>query len=220
MNKFIIIACIVIIIIFIFIYYFTQVESFSYNIGKCSKNCCSTQWPIPIDVTETSGLTLDDVKNYHTSTLTCNNGIKNTGCVCLTEESRNMLAKGGYVPLMPEKEGGLLDGDNSISAFKIVEDKTPRPVNVLGQTSELTGEKSDIIVGLDLNPDLYKYVDNATDITNRFNIPVNSNVITYDNEKINSDNIKKAIDNKQLSETDKLLNMPIGYDSKNIIVNR
>lgn len=212
-----IITVIVIISIILLLVYFKQIELFtsSYNLGVCSKNCCSTQWPIPIDVTEDSGISIKDAQKYLTSNITCNNGVTNTGCVCLTEQTKNMFEKGGYVKDLPTDNKGLLLADNSISAFKIIEDQTPRPVNVIGQTTELTGSKSDTIVGKDEHIDRYRYVNDEIDISTQFSMPVNSNIITFDNEKINDAQKKNITQPNELTDVDKLVGRPIGQPDTN-----
>lgn len=213
-----IITVIVIISIILLLVYFKQIELFtpSYNLGVCSKNCCSTQWPIPIDVTEDSGISIKDAQKYLTSNITCNNGVTNTGCVCLTEQSKNLLEKGGYVKDLPADNAGLLLADNSISAFKIIEDQTPRPVNVIGQTTELTGSKSNTITGKDEHMDQYRYVNDEVDISKQFSLPVNSNIIMFDNEKINDAQKKIITPISELTDIDKLVGSPIGQSDSNL----
>ena len=96
---------------------FNQTES--YTLGVCSKNCCSTQWKTPIDVTERSKVKSIDVgpgKTYLTSNMTCNNGIIDTGCVCISDETKKMFNNRGFVKEVP-MSNGLLDADHTISPF-------------------------------------------------------------------------------------------------------
>jgi hypothetical protein len=91
----------------------------SYTLGVCSKNCCSTQWKTHIDVTEGSKVKSTDVgpgKKYLTSNMTCNNGVINTGCVCISDETKKMFNNRGFVKEVP-MSNGLLDADYTISPF-------------------------------------------------------------------------------------------------------
>ena len=165
---------------------------------------------------------------YATSNLTCNNGVMDTGCVCLTDGSKKLLGNRGYVKRLP-MANGMLDQDNRISAFKIMEDEIPRPMNILGQTTELTGTKRD-----DLNlsgkyenktenrVDKYKTVKSSQELAKNMYFPINTNVITIDNEKINIDQYKKTFGDadKNLKGTDLLLKKPLGKDTRDIKVNR
>lgn len=203
----------------------------SYTLGVCSKNCCATQWPVPINLTEKSKVTPDMVgknKKYSTSNLTCNNGVINTGCLCLTNESKALLGNRGYADKLP-MSNGLLDEDHRIGAFKIMEDITPRPVNVLGETTELTGTGKVMTIGkienkFDNKVDKYKTVQSEEELSNMFSMPVNSNIIMYNNQEINDALIKSNISGNEISDeslgVDKLLARPIGFDSKDFIIDR
>ncbi len=203
----------------------------SYTLGVCSKNCCTTQWPVPINLTEKSKVTPDMVgknKKYSRSNLTCNNGVINTGCLCLTKKSRAMLENRGYVDKLPISNG-LLDEDHRIGVFKIMEDKTPRPVNVLGETTELTGTKKVMTTGklgnkFDNRIDKFRTVQSEKELVDMFSMPVNTNIITYDNQEINDALLESNISGNEIadgsSEVDKLLARPIGFDVKDFIVDR
>ena len=122
---------IVLFIIIALISIFRKKESFnnSYNLGVCSKNCCATQWKTPINVTEKSNVDIKDIgTKYYTSNLTCNNGKIDTGCVCLNQNSMNMLSNRGNIDNIPSGNG-LLNSDNTISAFKIMDDNMNININ-------------------------------------------------------------------------------------------
>jgi len=209
-----------------------QKKDKSYNLGVCSKNCCTTQWPVPIDLTEDSNVKLNEVgTKYFTTNMTCNNGVTNTGCVCLTDKSKKFLAKGGFEKDFPTGNG-LFEQDNRISAFKIMEDKTPRPVNVLGQTTELTGSPKDkyIVKG----KDEYKFEDRINshrsiesdgEIAGKYSLPINNNIIEWDNGGINKSLINTNISGNFFDEvppisTKSLLKSSVGYPTSDISVSR
>ena len=50
------------------------------DIIVCSKNCCSTQWPIS-DKIQVKDQKID-MDEYLPTNLNCNNGINDTGCIC------------------------------------------------------------------------------------------------------------------------------------------
>jgi hypothetical protein len=168
-------------------------------------------------------------QKYFTSNLTCNNGVIDTGCVCLTKGSKKLLGNRGYISKLPYSNG-LLEEDNRISAFKIMEDQIPRPMNILGQTTELTGSPMDTINTIgryenkyDNKIDKYKTVKSEEELVKRYSIPVNNNIITYDNQAINDTLLKlnkfgNVTDDS--SEVNKLLARQIGFDSKDFIVDR
>ena len=65
--------------------YFNLKDDIPMNISNledivCSKDCCSTQWPISgkIHVKDTK----IDMNEYLPTNLNCNNGINDTGCIC------------------------------------------------------------------------------------------------------------------------------------------
>ena len=203
-----------------------QKKDKSYNLGVCSKNCCATQWPVPIDLTEDSKVKLNEVgTKYFTSNMTCNNGVTNTGCVCLTDKSKKFLAKGGFEKDFPTGNG-LFEQDNRVSAFKIMEDKTPRPVNVLGQTTELTGSPKDkyIVKGKD-KINSHKSIESEREITDKYSLPINNNIIEWDNAEINKSLINTNISGNFFNEvppmsTKSLLKSPVGYPTNDINVSR
>jgi hypothetical protein len=200
-------------------------QNSTYNLGVCSKNCCATQWPLTINLTERSKVKSTDIgKKYYTSNLTCNNGIINTGCLCLTDESKKVFGNRGYIKKLPTGNG-LLDEDNRKSVFKVMENK-PRP-NVLGQTTELTGKKDEknIISG----KNEYKYenrinshrsVDSANEIAKEFSMPIDTNMIEWNNEVINNALIDTNISGNNIMSTESLLKNQIGYRDKDITVSR
>lgn len=207
----------------------------SYNLGTCSKNCCATQWAVPIDLTERSGVKKIDVgrgRKFRASNLTCNNGVINTGCLCLTAESENVLANRGYVKNLPQGNG-LLNQDNRKSAFKVMEEEKLRKPAVLGQTTELTGVPR-VAGQTDLNTlsgkyvnkydsriDRYRSVESDIEISKQFNMPINTNIINIDHQAINNSLVGTNISgNEIVSEVDKLIAKPLGSDTKNIIVSR
>ena len=198
----------------------------SYNLGVCSKNCCSTQWPVPIDFTEKSKVNPKTIgKKYFKSNLTCNNGIINTGCVCLTNESKKVLENRGYVNNL-SMGNGLLEQDNKKSAFKIMEDKIPRPVNILGQTTELTGDSKPkytsgkLSSSIDNRLDSYRSIESEKEIANKFTMPINYNTISFDNEAINEALYNSNISGNKLSPTERLISNPIGIRTQSMSIRR
>ena len=159
----------------------------SYNLGVCSKNCCATQWEVPIDLTERSKVNIKDIgKKYFRSNLTCNNGILNTGCVCLTKESRKLLNNKGYVKQIPIANG-LLDADNRKSVWQLKDNLIDKPT-VLGQTTQLTGKPNEQIIISGLVQDKkskHSSIDYDKDISANYTIPINNNMIQWDNDLIN-----------------------------------
>lgn len=195
-------------------------KSNTYNLGVCSKNCCATQWQVPINLTENSGVTKEMVgSKYFTSNLTCNNGTVDTGCVCLTPASKKMLGSRGYVQNLPTGNG-LLEQDNRKSAFKIMEEKV-KDVSVMGQTTELTGSKNNSreISGRS-ESSTYRSVESDKEIATKYSMPINNNIISWDNGEINNALSKSNISTNIVSDTDKLLSRQIGFDSKYININR
>ena len=184
----------------------------TYNLGICSKNCCATQWNIPINLTENSKVNPADIgKKYFTSNITCNNGILNTGCLCLTPESKKLFNNNGYVKQLP-MGNGLLDADNRKSVWQLNDNLIDKPA-VLGQTTQLTGTKDEhnLISGL-AHDKTYRlgsvYYDQ--DIVKNYSIPINNNMIQWDNDKINDNLIANQINTTIQTPTDKLLKNPLG----------
>jgi len=63
--------------------------------NMCSKSCCSTQYPPPIDM-PVDPLICNSKQKFVSSSYTCNNGWQDTGCVCMTEKQAELLARRGY----------------------------------------------------------------------------------------------------------------------------
>jgi len=203
----------------------------SYNLGVCSKNCCATQWPVPINLTEKSKVDPRLIgKKYFRSNLTCNNGVINTGCVCLTNESKKVLGNRGYVKDLP-MGNGLFEQDNRKSAFKIMEDQVPRSVNVLGQTTELTGKSKPKYTSgkfssrFDSRTDRYRSIESEKELVKQFSMPIDNNIISFDNDAINQSLMNQALMNSNisgnvLSPTERLMSNPLGTSTKGVSVNR
>jgi hypothetical protein len=190
----------------------------TYNIGVCSKNCCATQWTTPINLTENSKVNPADIgKKYFTSNLTCNNGILNTGCVCLTPESKKLFNNNGYVKQLP-MSNGLLDADNRKSVWQLNDNLINKPA-VLGQTTQLTGEKDEnnLIGGL-AHDKTYRLglIDSDIDIIKNYSIPINNNMIQWDNDKINDNLVANIVSTNIQTPTDKLLKNPLGASTLKI----
>ena len=127
----------------------------SYTLGVCSKNCCSTQWKTPVDVTERSKVKSSDVgpgKKYLTSNMTCSNGVIDTGCVCISDETKKMFNNRGFVKEVPISNG-LLDADYTISPFTY-----PKQLN-----------------SLDTKDNYY--------MLSNFSMPIDDNLINYEDIK-------------------------------------
>lgn len=203
----------------------------SYNIGTCSKNCCATQWPVPIDLAERSGVKKSDVgfgKKYTASNLTCNNGVRDTGCVCLTDGTKKLLGNRGYVKSLPQGNG-LLGQDYRVSAFKIMEDKV-QPAKVLGQTEELTGRKSDslslsgkTVNKYDRKLDSYRSVSEAKELSEKYAMPINTNMIEINNVAINNALIGSNISGNSISKSsdlDRFMSERLGMNTQGVFANR
>jgi hypothetical protein len=63
--------------------------------NMCSKSCCSSQYPPAIDM-PVDPLVCNSKQKFVSSNYTCNNGIQDTGCVCMTEDQAELLARRGY----------------------------------------------------------------------------------------------------------------------------
>ncbi len=63
--------------------------------NMCSKSCCSTQYPPPIDV-PVDPLVCNSKQKFVSSSYTCNNGLQDSGCVCMTEDQAELFARRGY----------------------------------------------------------------------------------------------------------------------------
>jgi hypothetical protein len=93
----------------------------------------------------------------------------------------------------------------------------------MGQTTELTGSKNEsreVSGRLEYRPNIHRTVESDIEITNKYSMPINSNMISWDNEKINNALLKSNIGTNIVSDTDRLISREIGYDSKYINVNR
>ena len=195
--------------------FFNNKKDISYNLGICSKDCCSTQWPVPINQTAKSTMRSKYIKSkYITSNLTCNNGIKDTDCVCLTKESKKLLSNRGYVKQLP-MGNGLLDSDNKQSVWQIMDNKIDKPLE-LGQTTQLTGnpKQQTIISGIIKDKTLKQsLIQDEKDITMNYTIPIDNNVINWDNEKINDALTTNIRQSNNLTKTDNLLKNPLGVST-------
>lgn len=188
-------------------------KSKSYNLGVCSKNCCATQWPTNININERSKVNLSQIgKEYSTSNLTCNNGIINGGCVCLTKESKKLLENKGNVRQLP-LGNGLLDEDNRTGVFQLSDNLIDKPA-VLGQTNQLTGMKIefDDITGLLKNSSKFSDISLEQGMMENKAIPINNNFITWDNEEINN-KLEDRLFTSDSSKMDRLMNNRIGLST-------
>ena len=118
------IIIIILLIFLIYYYYQNNIEFYTYSMGICSQNCCSTQWKIPDDMIVKDNV---DLTKYKTSNMTCNNGISNTGCVCLTPDSEKLLSNRGFAPI--SLGNGLLNEDNNRSGMNIFSKTSLLPIN-------------------------------------------------------------------------------------------
>jgi hypothetical protein len=61
------------------------------NNNRCSLSCCSKQWPLPFKLsTDGEDLTGNIPNNY-----TCNNGLQDSGCLCMTKPQADFLDSRG-----------------------------------------------------------------------------------------------------------------------------
>ena len=104
-------------------------------------------------------------------------------------------------------------------------------MNVLGQTTELTGASSDNILlsgrnenKFDINIDRHQSVKAANDIANYYHMDVNNNIIDMNNNLINNSLVFNLLTDtkvdKQPNTVNKLLLKPIGVSTPNITINR
>lgn len=118
------IILIFIIIAYYYYYKYNKIEKFTYNLGKCSNKCCATQWPVPDYIQSDDDI---DFSLVSTSNLTCNDGVNNSACVCLSNDAKKLLDSRGSMPI--PKANGLLDQDNKKSALIKVGTSTLLPIN-------------------------------------------------------------------------------------------
>lgn len=119
-----ILILLILIIIFylLFIKYKNYFEYFSYNLGVCSSNCCATQWNIPNNLKSNDNIDPDNNPKYIRANMSCNNGVNNTGCVCLTQESKDLLTNRGNKKI--SYGNGLLNKDNNKSGMNVFKNYT------------------------------------------------------------------------------------------------
>jgi hypothetical protein len=146
-NKLLIIISIIISVLLLINFCYSNYEYFDILKNKtnkdvvCSKNCCSTQWNTNIDVTEKSNISIDEVnKNYNKTNMTCNNGIIDTGCVCVSKDAKD-------INIIPSK--------NVVNALKLIDKKEDIK---LMNTDELTKQDSEEISGF--NFDKFNHYEN------------------------------------------------------------
>lgn len=62
--------------------------------NMCSPSCCSPQYPPPF-ASPQDKYVCDSKDEFVPSSYSCNNGVQNTGCLCLTKDQSNFLADRG-----------------------------------------------------------------------------------------------------------------------------
>lgn len=68
----------------------------SLNLGLCSRKCCPPYWSN--DKIIDNRINDNDIgKTIYTSNLFCSNGDGNKGCICLTNNSVNLLSNRGFI---------------------------------------------------------------------------------------------------------------------------
>lgn len=60
----------------------------------CSKSCCFPQYPLPFEM-PVDPLLCNSEEEFVPSSYTCNNGIQDTGCLCMTKEQSQFLGRRG-----------------------------------------------------------------------------------------------------------------------------
>jgi len=70
-------------------------------VAKCSKSCCSAQWPTPFNLDYDPEICANKDK-YVANNLTCQNSWQDTGCLCLTEQQYDYLADRGGNANLPD----------------------------------------------------------------------------------------------------------------------
>lgn len=194
----------------------TKKNNNSMNLGVCSKQCCGTQWPVPINLNKGSkNISKYIGSKYFTSNLSCNNGVTDTGCVCLTRDAKKLLSNRGYVNNIPNGNG-LLDEDNRINAFEVKDDNAQKSVDNSNKQSHIRGKA---INKYDNKLDKYKTIVAANDISRDFYMPIDSNIVTFNNE-ISETNISGNDINDNTNITEKILKSPIGINTKDVNITK
>lgn len=62
--------------------------------NKCSKSCCSEQYPLPFKMPVDSDVCADKAE-YVPNNYMCNNAWNDTGCVCMTKKQANFIGSRG-----------------------------------------------------------------------------------------------------------------------------
>lgn len=62
--------------------------------NKCSKSCCSEQYPLPFKMPVDSDV-CDSKSEFVPNNYTCNNAWQDTGCVCMTKDQANFIGSRG-----------------------------------------------------------------------------------------------------------------------------
>ena len=94
-------ALIAVVVVLGYMYMSKRVEGFVSDLtpyadhGVCSKRCCSNQFPTSMN--EYTDPRIEDKinKTLFPSNLTCRDGVRDVGCVCMTDKSRRILNNRG-----------------------------------------------------------------------------------------------------------------------------
>lgn len=62
--------------------------------AKCSKSCCSSQWPLSFNLPYEADI-CDNKDKYVPNALYCDNSWQDSGCLCLTEDQYDYLSDRG-----------------------------------------------------------------------------------------------------------------------------
>ncbi len=65
-----------------------------YATTKCSKSCCSAQWPTPFNLKYEKDI-CNSQEEYEPNNMYCNNAWEDSGCLCLDKKQYNYLADRG-----------------------------------------------------------------------------------------------------------------------------
>jgi hypothetical protein len=110
-----------------------------------------------------------------------------------------------------------------------MEDKV-QPAKVLGQTEELTGRKSDslslsgkTVNKYDRKIDSYRSVSEARELSEKYAMPINTNMIDFDNVAINNALMGSNISGNNISKTsdlDRFMSERLGMNTQGVFASR
>ena len=69
------------------------IEKYTLGQNQCSAACCTNQWPVPFELPEM--LCAGNKSEFVPSGYYCNDGINNSGCLCMKKDQANFLQSHG-----------------------------------------------------------------------------------------------------------------------------